>query len=297
MDSLVIQEYPELKEPYLVLAFDGWPNAGGVAVQAALYLRRKLGASRFASIAAEEFYVFSVLRPFAAIEAGEVKGVRFPSNEFFAWKSPGPGHDLILFLGTEPHLRWQTYLDCLFHIIREFGVARTLSLGATYDQVPHTLEPRISSSTNQPRLLEELRGLNIALTDYMGPCSFHTMMLDACKKLNLESLSLWGHVPHYVQGVGNPKVAHALLQRLTRLLGLSLDLTDIKQAGDQLDEMLSRFMAQKPELREYVRTLEEELRGTAGALPLEGGDRIVREVEEFLRQEQRRRGGGGPPDS
>jgi len=292
-----LESHPDLRDPWLVAAFDGWPNAGGVAVQAMHYLRTKLGAAKFADIAPQEFYSFAVLRPLAVIEEGVVKGVRFPLNEFYSWKDPGGHRDLILFSGAEPHRQWRHYLDCVYEVVREFRVARVVSLGATYDRVPHTLDPRISASANDESLVAELTGLGLHLTSYMGPCSIHTVMLEAFKEHHLLSSSLWGHVPHYLQ-VGNPPVAGFLLQKLLHMIGIEVDLSDIRLASEEFQEMLKRFMAEKPEMREYVRQLEEETvrDGEVSAAPL-GADHLMREVEEFLKQIQQGRGGDDQPPS
>ncbi len=291
MSELILESHPDLRDPWLVAAFDGWPNAGGVAVQAMHYLRTKLGAAKFADIAPQEFYSFAVLRPLAVIEEGVVKGVRFPLNEFYSWKDPSGRRDLILLSGIEPHRHWRQYLECVYEVIREFRVTRAVSLGATYDRVPHTLEPRISATTNDESLVPELSDLGIHLTNYMGPCSVNTVMLETFKEHHVLSSSLWGHAPHYLQ-VGNPRVAYFLLQKLLRLIGVEVDMSEIRTASDEFQEMLDRFMVEKPEVREYVRQLEEETskEGEATAPP-PGADHLMREVEEFLKKTQQGPGG------
>ncbi|MBI4297164.1 MAG: PAC2 family protein [Chloroflexi bacterium] len=294
MAELQVENWPDLKDPWLVAAFDGWPNAGGVSIQALQYLRDKLGAAKFAQIAPAEFYGFAVLRPITVIKEGLVKGVKFPTNDFYAWKNPAGGRDLILFLGTEPHLRWLQYLDCVFQVISQFQVGRTISLGSTFDKVPHTMEPRLSSSVNDPAIIPEVKALGIGQTDYMGPCSIHTVMQETLKERHVQSLSLWGHVPHYLQ-VGNPQVTLALLTKLLHLLAVEADLTEIRRSSQEFRDMLNQFMAQKAELQEYVRTLEEEAlseRGQEGSP--ERAERLMREVEDFLRREQHRPEGDGP---
>ena len=42
MENLVLYETPELRSPYLVAGFKGWPNAGEVSTRTVGYLRDKL---------------------------------------------------------------------------------------------------------------------------------------------------------------------------------------------------------------------------------------------------------------
>ena len=63
IEFLTLHSQPELRDPALVCAFQGWPDAGEVASGALRYLVRNLGATRFAEIAPEEFYVFTETRP------------------------------------------------------------------------------------------------------------------------------------------------------------------------------------------------------------------------------------------
>src|SRR5919199_1176082 len=83
-------------------------GAGEVASGALRYLVRNLGATRFAEIAPEEFYVFTEVRPHSIQVRPGQRALRWPSNDFYYWNNPAGGRDLLLFLGREPNLRWAT---------------------------------------------------------------------------------------------------------------------------------------------------------------------------------------------
>ncbi|MDP7470059.1 MAG: PAC2 family protein, partial [Dehalococcoidia bacterium] len=139
---------------------------------------------------------------------------------------------------------------------------------------------------------QELTPSGLGWTNYQGPSSFYSFLLMACRRRRLEMASIWGHAPAYVQAVKNPKVCRAVLDRLTALLGLSLDLSDLKQASDHMDDALSRLLEQNDELRSYVEQFEkeyEEQKAGQNRLSGMGEERIVRDVEAFLRREQRGR--------
>jgi hypothetical protein len=100
-------------------------------------------------------------------------------------------------------------------------------------------------------------------------------------------------VPIYVQTIANPKVCHAVLRRLTDLTGLSLDLSDVRTAGEYLNDTLDAALTQNPELRRFVEELQQG-EGHSRSFrqdPVSASDteRIIRDVEDFLRRGQ----GGG----
>lgn len=296
MQELVFYETPALRHPVFLIALGGWPNAAEVGTGTLSYLRERLEAPRLGEIIPEDFYDFTSVRPLIVVEEGAIRWLQFPSNELYFWKNPQGEADLVMLLGVEPHLHWGKYLGLVLHIVRKFGVRRIYTVGGVYDRIPHTREPRVSAVVNFPRLKKELAPLGVSWTDYQGPCSFHSTLLATCKERKLEAVSLWGHAPIYVQAIKNPKVCHAVLRRLLPLLGMELDLEDLRQAGESLDATLTQLLGQSSELRHYVEKFEQEYEEQEREKhpgPVPGAQRILRELQEFLRQEQRK-GGPGP---
>jgi len=296
--AIVLMERLDLRRPRLIAAFTGWADAGEVASGSLRYLTAKLGARRIGHIEQDEFYEYTTARPLILIEQGAIQLHRYQASELFCWRDPAGEHDLLILLAGEPQLRWGLYVRTLIRFLADIGAEMVVSLGGLYDAVPHTVEPRISGLATSAELRERLRSLQVALTEYQGPGSIHTALLMACQQGGIPSVSLWGHNPIYVRTVANPKVCHALLSRVCPLLGLPLNLAELKAAGEYLDETLNRMLAQHEGLRQWVQRLQEQSEGTASSSepPAEGiGDteRIIREVEEFLRREQRGEGGEG----
>ena len=206
MSSLIIYEQPKLNSPYLVAGFEGWPDAGKISSGVVGYLRDKLKAMRFAEIKPDDFYIFQapgaeLLRPITVIEDGQISDLIMPSTDFWVWNNEGKvGHDLILVLGVEPHLRWNEYVDSLLDLAQELAVQRIYTVGGTYDRVPHTREPIITAVANDPALEAELREYTTEATSYHGPSSVHSLLLFSATKRNLKSASIWGHAPHLYSG-------------------------------------------------------------------------------------------------
>ena len=289
MEEVIYLERPVLHEPYLIIGFEGWPNAGEISSFALRHLIDSLGAREFASIPTENFYQMSSLRPMAVIKEGRLIELKSSGNHFYYVKGL-PSNDLILFSGVEPHLRWNVFADLILDLAERFRVTQVLTIGGTYDYVPHTYPPMVSSLFNHEELRERVVGAGLGLTEYSGPISIHTFILETAGKRNLDAISLWGHAPQYLQ-TRNVKVACSLLKKLIDLTGIEIDLSDLEKAGEYFDQQINQLVGEDPKLQEVIGKLEEAYKGSERILqPLrkeEGAkeDKVVY-IQAFLKKSE-----------
>jgi proteasome assembly chaperone (PAC2) family protein len=307
-EHITLHSMPELSEPVLVAAFQGWPDAGEVASGALRYLVRSLGATRFAEVASEEFYVFTEVRPHSIQVRPGQRTLRWPANDFYHWSSPNGRRDLLLFLGREPNLRWGTYTNAVIDLAERCGTTLLVTLGGTYDAVSHHGEVQVSGIGSTPRLRHSLEAAGVSFSQYQGPSSIQSALLESARRRGLASASLWGHAPHYIQAVPNVKVCHGLLAKLDALVGLSLDLDELRGASRALEARVDEALAGNEELQSYVERLDQGLideeppddladlieEEPTGEIP--SSDVVLRELEEFLRQSQRPQPDDGDDD-
>ncbi len=260
-DNLIIQDTPDLVDPYILIGLTGWLNAGEIGTGCIDFLRRKLNARKFASIDSRPFHIWQVpgfdpaqiMRPHAVIEEGVVKTLAEPANEFSFWQS-GTGHDLILFTGFEPNLGWPEYAAAILSIARRYKAARIYSLGGVFDQVPHTRETRTFAVLSRPELKSEFK--SFPLLNYAGPCSFSAMFLHQAGREGIEAAGITARIPPYIQGF-NARAGHELLKKVLALTPLHIDLGDLKKSGDNLVETMDNAFGQSETAREQLRKLEE----------------------------------------
>src|SRR5215211_2420320 len=300
-DFISVHSTPELHNAALIAAFQGWPDAGEVASGALRYLIRNLGATRFAEVAPEEFYVFTETRPHSVQVRPGQRSLRWPSNDFYYWNNPRAGRDLVLFLGREPNLRWGTYTAAVLDLAERCGVSWLVTLDGTYDAVSHHGDVQISGIASTPRLRHTLEAMGVAFSQYQGPSSVQTALLDGARRRNLPAASLWGHAPHYIQAVPNVKVCHGVLDKLSTLVGLSIDLDELKGASRALEARVDEALAGNEELQSYVSRLDQglvdeeppdeeaELADDEPPGEIPSSDVVLRELEEFLRRSQQER--------
>lgn len=281
LENFILYKEPQINNPYLIIGFKGWPDAGKVASGAINYLKNKLKAEKFAEIKAEEFYVFTSSRPLTKIKEGKVQELEFPSNQFFFWKNESSTPDLILLIGTEPDLKWNKYVKLLMEVIRKFMVKKIFTFGGVYANIPYSKEViTIVTNIKDPHLKEILRKYEMETGEYQGPAGIHTLLLTECTRKGIDILSLWGNAPSYIGGIWNLKVSYALLKKFLKILNLKVDLEDLKKKSEELNKQIDKIIEQKPELKEYVKKLEEEYE--LKRPPHQ--DELIKEIENFLKK-------------
>lgn len=260
MEEIIYLEKPTLHKPYLIIGFEGWPNAAEVSSFALQHLIDSLEAKKFASIPTENFYQISSLRPMAVIKEGRLIELKSPGNHFYYVKNP-LSNDLILFYGVEPHLRWNVFADLLLDLAERFHVMQIFTIGGTYDYIPHTYPPMVSALFNHEELREKVIQAGLGLTEYSGPISIHTFILEAAKKRDLKAVSLWGHAPQYLQ-TKNVKVACSVLKRLVDLTQIEVNLSELENASEYFEQQVNHLVEHDPKLQEIISKLEEVYKGS-----------------------------------
>ena len=285
MDSLTWHaDAPSLRSPVLVCSFRGWNDAAGAASAALGAVAGAFDAESLAEIDPEEYYDFQATRPTIALSEGQVREIEWPRNELIAVRVPGADHDLVLFDGTEPNLRWRTFSETVATAADALGVEMVISMGALVAEVSHTLPVPITGIASDDHLVEEL---DLQRSNYEGPTGIVGVVHDCCRRVGMSSASLWAAVPHYVAAVPNPKAALALLRRLEGLTGIAVDATELEEETASYEEQIGRAVAANPEIAELVDRIEadqvEQLGSEDENLP--SADSIAREFQNFLRQQ------------
>jgi len=295
-DNLIFKEKPKLRHPDMVCGISGWVDGGESATGTAEYLIRKSGARRFAEIPIDRFHIFQVpgqlsLRPEIKIKDGLLKEHHFPSNQFFYWVNHNADNDLILFLGTEPNLRWEEYARAILAVCEEFTVNRIYLLGGVLDKTPHNKEPNVSCACSSRELKEEMQKYGVSYTSYEGPGRFGTTLLHICQKEGMQMVSLTARATYYPEFniiiSRNPKAIRAIIRRLNGMLRLNLDLSELDEEAEDFEGKLNFVASQNAEFKAYVEELEKEYIEVKYEEPLGiSADEAVQIAEELLKRKE-----------
>lgn len=309
---LPIQYYEqlELRNPIVVAAFGGWSDAADSATTAIKFLVDHWKSQKIAEIEPEDFFVFTDTRPTVKLRDGVQRTIVWPCNQFVALHMEGFEHDMILFTGVEPQLKWKTFSAAFLEICNRFSVSEVIFLGSLLADVPHSVVVPITGSSSDSTMLERLREIEIHNSRYEGPTGMLGVLHEACQRLHIPSATLWAAAPHYLAATPNIKVTAALLTHINTFLSLGLDLSKIQSDALRFEEQVTALVARDPEASAYVRKLEEQLTGSGdeeeeeededeekinfdrpiSTGPLPSADSVIRNVEEMLRKQRETNG-------
>jgi proteasome assembly chaperone (PAC2) family protein len=244
---------PSLRRPTLVAAFSGWNDAADAASDAVRWLARTVGARVFATLDTEEYLDFQAARPTVELVDGVIREIQWPALAFSAGSLPGDGRDLVLLLGVEPNLRWPSFCDDVITVARTTGCELVVTLGALLGDVPHSRPMRCTGSATDEVLAAKL---GMQRSRYEGPTGIVGVLHDAARRVGFASASIWAPVPHYVATAPNPKATRALLARLSSLIDMNLDLTDLDIAASAWERSVDEVVAGDADATSYVERLE-----------------------------------------
>jgi proteasome assembly chaperone (PAC2) family protein len=283
MSELIVSSRPDLRSPVLVAAFRGWNDGGQGATLGGGYLARQWGAESFAEIESENFYDFQAVRPHVSLEEGLTRKLEWPENTFLHAPIPGLDRDAVILLGVEPNLRWKTYSGLVLELAQDLGVELVVTLGSLLADVPHTRAAPVSAAASDPSLVEEL---GVEPSRYEGPTGIVGVLLDACRREGIPSVSLWAAVPHYVSLAPSPRAALALCRRFGELVGTEIDVEELEQAAEEYAEQVTEAVASDAETAAYVDELERRVDMMEAAEELPSGESLAAELTRFLRERE-----------
>ncbi|HEX2314204.1 MAG TPA: PAC2 family protein [Thermomonospora sp.] len=276
------ENLPDLADPVLVAAFEGWNDAGEAASGVIGHLESAWDAVPVAELDPEDYYDFQVTRPLVEL-TDEGRSIVWPTTRVSWARPPGSTRDVVLVRGIEPNMRWRSFCAELLDVMERLGVRTAVLVGALLADAPHTRPVPVSGSASGDQVAGSLHlePGRYEQSRYEGPTGILGVFQDACDRAGVDTVALWASVPHYVAQPPSPKATLALLRRVEDLLGLTVPLGELPEEARAWEHGVNELAEQDTEVAEYVRSLEEQK--DAAELPEASGDAIAREFERYLR--------------
>lgn len=243
---------PELREPALVMAFDGWNDAGEAATSALAFVNEAIHSVPLADIDPDDFYDFTVRRPTVTPLSDSLRRIEWPGNEF-RYGSVDCSREIIIGIGVEPHLRWRRYCDTIVDLALDMGVDRVILLGAFLADVVYSQPVALTGFSSNSEVLADL---NVAGSHYQGPTGIVGVLAERLQSEGLLVTSLWAGLPHYIEASPNPRGSLALLQKLMECLDFRIDLEPLRVEAAEFEQKISKVVASDADLSEYVKRLK-----------------------------------------
>jgi proteasome assembly chaperone (PAC2) family protein len=236
----------------LLLAFEGWNDAGEAASSAVRYVGDAIGSVPLAEIDCEEFLDFTVTRPAVRLDADRERVIDWPHTRF-RYGAIDASRELVIGLGAEPHLRWRRYCDTVAELVNAVGIRRVVLVGAFLADVVYSRPVSVTGFATHRELLDEI---GVASSNYQGPTGIVGVLADRLRRDDVKVVSLWAGLPLYISASPNPRGALALVQKLTASLDIKIDEEPLCRDAATFEKQVSALVAGDPELNEYVRQLK-----------------------------------------
>ncbi|MGO9570038.1 MAG: PAC2 family protein [Desulfomonilaceae bacterium] len=275
---------PQLKAPIMVAGFRGWSDAGGVSSGTLQFLIETLQPKTAATISDEPFVHYTAERPVAQIEDGIIHELEPMVSELTYWSNIEGDHDLVFLLAREPHFNWQGYANGVLDVMRKLNIQQFYTIGGLQDTISHSGPVLITVVGSTPAavagVIELEQGIRAA--EYYGPVSIHSYLIRACSEASVAAVSLWGHVPAYLQK--SPRVVAKLVSILSKAVGMLCSVESLNQKSIELDRKINEALARDPDLKHLVETIEGK---DDSKTSLPGDDKVIR-MNDFLRRDPRK---------
>lgn len=278
---------PQLADPIVIAAFEGWNDAGDAATGAVEHLELIWDARPLAGIDSEDYYDFQVNRPTVALVDGVTRRLTWPTTRFSVCHPADSSRDVVLLRGIEPNLRWRSFSEEVLDVCREIGAEMVIWLGALLADTPHTRPVPVTGTAYDGTSAARY---GLSESRYEGPTGIIGVLQDACVHAGIPSVMFWAALPHYISQPPHPKATLALLHHVEEVLDVPVPLGALPEQADDWQRVVDEMAGDDEDIRDYVQNLEQRAGDTD--LAHTSGETIAREVERYLR----RRGGPAAPD-
>jgi proteasome assembly chaperone (PAC2) family protein len=278
-DEVDLKEKPSADVIYMLAGWRQWADAGSVSSGLPEYLIKQTKARLIGKIRPDGFYLFQIpgthglVRPVVHFEQGYPQSLGMQRNEFFYTGDRQRG--LVIFLGDEPHMDVERYVEMFLGAVKMLGVKRVIGFGGVYGELPYDKDRMVSCIYSLHSLKDELGNLAVTLSDYHGGASIGSFICRHAGEQGLEYVGMYSFVPTY-DFSGAEQIGSAIriendfmawlgvMRRVNSMLHTDYDLTDLEKRSQELirvvDEKMDELDKAAPQLgvRDYLKRLSDD---------------------------------------
>ena len=282
-DLYELHERPELDDPVLVVALEGWIDAGFGAGRAVETLIGQADSTHVATFDADALLDFRARRPVMHLVDGVNTGLTWSTTEVHALTAPN-GTQILLLNGVEPDHAWHAFADAVRDLAIDLGVRMQIGFGAFPSGVPHTRPVSVSATASSDDLAASL-GFVRGTIDV--PAGVEAVIERRFSEAGLPAVGVWAQVPHYAATMRYPAASARLIEVLNQLAGTDFDLGDLPSEIAEIRDRIDTLIADNPEHVAMLRQLEQQADESTQAqiTDLPSGDDLAEELQQFLREQ------------
>jgi len=289
----------------LVVAFEGWNDAGEAASGVARTVVETLGLEAVAELDGERYIDYQFNRPQVGVDDDGERALVWPRIQLHAAPGSGAGTalgaeapdvvgsgtEVFVLLGAEPSRSWRSFAAEVVDLVDVHDVTSVVFLGAMLADVPHTRPISVFVSSDNAEVRTRLA---LERSSYEGPVGILSVLSDALEQAGVPTLAIWASVPHYVQASPSPKATLALIEKLGEVAGVTLPRGELEAESAAWEQGIDALASEDDDMAGYIEQLEQA-RDTVDS-PEASGEAIAQEFERYLRRRDGKAGDGRPDD-
>ena len=281
----------------LVVAFEGWNDAGEAASGAVRTLKQLLDLYPIAEVDPEDYFDYQFNRPSVASDDDGNRQIVWPGVTIFGPTQPNSkpvagiaddadllvsgnnGSNIYLLLGTEPSRGWKTFTREILEVLESNEITSIVFLGAMLADVPHSRPISVFTSSENAAVRAQL---GIERSGYEGPVGILSVLGDAAERAGITTMSIWASVPHYVHNAPSPKATLALIDKLEEIIDIVIPRGELVTEAAAWESGIDALAGDDDDMASYIEQLEQA-RDTVDS-PEASGEAIAQEFEKYLRR-------------
>lgn len=278
-----IHERPQLDSPVLLVALEGWIDAGFGAARAATVLKQQSDAIHIATFDADALLDFRARRPVMHLVDGVQRDLIWSTTELYAIAAPN-GTEVLLLTGVEPDHAWRAFADAVRTLAVELDVHMQLGFGSYPAGVPHTRPVGLSATASTEELAAEV-GFIRGTIDV--PAGVEAVIEHHFGEIGMPALGLWSQVPHYAAAMQYPAASARLIEGLNQVVGSDFSTTALAEEIATTRNHIDSLIENNPEHVAMLKQLEEQADAATEARisDLPSGEDLAEELQRFLREQ------------
>ena len=281
---------PELDQPVLVQALDGFIDAGGGKRLAREHLLASYESQVVARFDVDQLLDYRARRPAMLFVEDHWESYSDPELAVYLLHD-AVGAPFLLLAGPEPDVQWERFVEAVRMVVDRLGVRLTIGLNAIPMGVPHTRPTGVIAHGSRKELVADYEPWVNAV---QVPGTAGHLIEYRLGQAGYDALGFAVHVPHYVSQAEYPAAAAALLAEVSKASGLVLPLDALEAAAATTREAIDEQVAGSPEVAAVVQALENQydafVSGRGASLLVDEGDlptadELGAELERFLAEQ------------
>lgn len=284
-------DLPDLGEPVLVQALDGFIDAGAAKRLAREALLTAHGSRVLATFDVDSLLDYRARRPIMTFDEDHWADYADPQLALHL-AHDAEGTPFLVLAGPEPDVSWELFLAAVMQLVETLGVRLTVGLNAIAMAVPHTRPLGIIAHASRP---ETVAGHEKWVGTVQVPSSAGHLLEYRLGQAGKEAAGFAVAVPHYLADASYAPAALSLLGSLAGLSGLSFDTTALAESATDVQAQVDAHVGASEEVAAVVHALEAQydsfrdgssrslLAEMGGALPT--ADELGDELERFLAEQ------------